>query len=484
MPDEEFAAALEHLHYLPRSRDKDQTALELFLFAGCKKFDRWFAPSPPSVPENYRQRLRSFANALSAHERFPMNAPVFLVHALRDDLYVTFAGKPLPLKAEHFDDLENFLRQLAAIVIPEHPIKAPEVLAAKGEVIAIINELRAGTLTTRLKTSLPYPLARQPIEFRMIWEGLQIHGQMNTTFTQPSGLLTRAVPPNVIRPLNTTRWQYGTTVVELELNGLVDPSLQVPSLQLPAVEIPINGWPNGLRVAYEIIYFACWALRGRREYIGIWIPAPGDLSEIESAMKIEGDNNFCFIRRSHPSMPYELFSPSSQKVEIDLARISQIEWHHRCRILAEQYATFGEAREAIFWLNVGVESLLRTRMEAQIRSSGVQVDLDVLDGGKTYWDEAKQLVASKYPDLADEIPWPSGGKKPSLFQQLKYFCATVPGAPSIEPAKTHYGKVSRHRNALFHGSSQNTIALEEIQRAIASFDWLVENFCDGPCQPH
>jgi len=477
LPDDHFAAALEHIDYLPRKKERDQIAIERLLYAGCKKFDRWFAPSPPSVPAIYRQRLRAFADAFSSRERFPTNAPVFLVHALRDDLYAEFAAKALPIKTEHCDALQRLKTKLSGIIIPQHPDKAAEVLTAKDELNAIIDDLSSGKLRTRLKTSLPYPLTRQPTEFRMVWEGLEVLGHLNSTFTPPPGLLIQTAAPDIIRPLNTTRWQYGTTVVELEVNGLLDPSLQVPSLQMPAVEVPVDAWPNGLRVAYEIIYLACWAMRGRSEFIGIWVPAPGDLSEIESAMIIRGDRNVAAIRRSHPSMVTEISSPSAQKVEIDLAEAPLMEWHQRCRVLAEQYAMFGEAREAIFWLNVGVESMLRVRMEARIRACEINIDLDVLDGGKSYWDEAKQLVASKYPELAEEISWPAGGKKPSLFQQLKYFCASVPRAPDVGITKANYSKVSRRRNTLFHGLSETAISIEDVRIAMSGFDWLQENFC-------
>jgi len=37
-----------------------------------------------------------------------------------------------------------------------------------------------------------------------------------------------------------------------------DPSLRVPSLQMPTIDVPVDAWPNGFRVAFEIVYLACW----------------------------------------------------------------------------------------------------------------------------------------------------------------------------------------------------------------------------------
>ena len=126
IPDDEFATALVHLEYLPARRERDQTALELFLYAGCKRFDRWFAPSPPSVPENCRELLRGFADALSARERFPQNAPVFQVHAVRDDVYAALSAKALPLDPDRLAALIEFQARLDTIPVPAHPTKQPE----------------------------------------------------------------------------------------------------------------------------------------------------------------------------------------------------------------------------------------------------------------------------------------------------------------------------------------------------------------------
>jgi len=96
LPDEDFIAAIEHIGHFSTAKESHQSALELFLYAGCKRFARWLAPSPPSVPSHYRGVFRAFAEALARRERTPMNAPIFSVHALRDEVYASFAGKRLP----------------------------------------------------------------------------------------------------------------------------------------------------------------------------------------------------------------------------------------------------------------------------------------------------------------------------------------------------------------------------------------------------
>tara|TARA_R110002096_G_scaffold223064_2_gene412048 strand:- start:1618 stop:2214 length:597 start_codon:yes stop_codon:yes gene_type:complete len=193
-------------------------------------------------------------------------------------------------------------------------------------------------------------------------------------------------------------------------------------------------------------------------------------------MDVPGQENCAMIRRGNVSMVHQIFSPTGEEASVDLGVVPQPVWYQRCRALADQYAAFGEVREAVFWLNVGVESLLQTRMRKYIASTGTELDLDMLDGGNAYWREAQLVVDEQCPDLAKDIVWPSSIKKPSLFQQLKHFCAEVPGAPSAKPIQKHYSIVSKHRNALFHGGSDSRISIDDLEQSIASFDWLANNF--------
>lgn len=473
---EKFSEILEIVENYPKFLVKNHTAKELFLYAGCVKFNRWFAPSPPSVPEGYRDLEKRFAEALAAHEEIPMNAPAFLVHSIRDELYHKYGSNKLPLDVSKMIGLAQLTEALDQIPVPEQTEKKEEMLKSRSEVAHLIEGLRSGSLVTKLKTFLPYPLAVRPLQLQLHWEGLNTVIRVDSHFASPTDFMLQTVPPNVSRPMSTTRRQYGTSTVEIELPSLIDPSFQVQPLQIPAVGVATEAWPNGLKVAFEIIYRIFWALRHHPDYIGTWVPAPGDLGDIESIVVLNGQNDLGFIRRTNPSIVFNVFSPSTEPLTLDLGVAADIEWYKRCRVLADQYALLGEAREAIFWLNVGVESLLRKRMEDHISNAGVEVDLDVIDGGKSYWDEAKQLVVEKFPALADEIEWPSVVRKPSLFQQLKFYSSNVPGAPSLNPVKSHYSKVSQRRNALFHGSSEAPISIDDVRAAMESFDWLSENF--------
>lgn len=476
----DLSSALEHLAYLKQCGDFDHSTIERFLWEGCRRFDRWYPPSPPSVPITYQKAFSKFSAELSAHERVVMNAPPYQVHALRDELYRLFADKSFPLSDAEQAQLSELYERLGSITAPDHPFKLADFQTVKRDVLLIIRALQAGTIRTLLQTSIPYPIIKQPLEITIRWRGHPVSVALVPSFTKPECVMFDTPPPMVIRPLTITRWQHGITNVTLDISALIDPSMATPPLQLPAVGQPIDTWPNGLRVAFDIVYAICWSLRERPEYIGLWVPAPGDLGTITSTIVVpDGKPDFSLIKRDNPSMSSEVFRPSPEVVKFDLGEAKELSWHKRCRVLANQYAVMGETREAIFWLNVGVEYLLRSRMEKHIKQHGLRIDLDVLDGAATYWDEAKELVGKTFPELVEEIPWPSGGRKPSLFQQLKYFCHNVPHPPELGLVKSHYGKVSKNRNMLFHGNHAETIPTGEVQEALTNFDCLDEHFCQG-----
>jgi hypothetical protein len=207
-----------------------------------------------------------------------------------------------------------------------------------------------------------------------------------------------------------------------------------------------------------------------------WIPAPGDVGDVETWLECPGAEQLSYIRRGHPSLVSVAFVPSADPLIIS-EEMRQSSWHVKCRVLADQYARFGEMREALFWLNVGVEALLKERMDAQIAKVGATINLDELDGADAYWDQAKELIRSRYPDIVEEIEWPRSNQKPSRFRQLKFFCRYVKDAPAFKDASSNYSKVSKDRNKLFHGENEAPIEVASVVSALEGFDWLMSNFC-------
>lgn len=478
----EMRSAVAQVHQISGDR-KYAAARERFLNDGCRRFDRWFAPSPPSVPVWYRDVFSQFASATAAYEETPMNAPVFQIHAVRSELYATLANRPLPLAHADLNSLESLAARANAVPVPPNisanpnePTKREEYEKAKADLFKVIDGLRNGSLRTVVRSALPYPVSQRPIRITTQWNGVDALVDLVSEYKLPEEMLVQSGPPSQIAPQTTTRWQYGRTQILIELNGLVDASIQVESLQLPSVVAPLDGWPLGLRIAFDIVYESCWQLRQaeRFAFVGIWVPAPGDLGDVESFLTTTAAEKENYIRRAHPSMLYRVFVPSQETAELTMGELPVTEWHQRCRILADQQAMLGEAREALFWLNVGAESLLERRMKSHVSASGIPLDLDKLDGVHEF-QAAKDAVAEKFPDIVDEIEWPEPQRKPSRFQQIKHYCRKVPDSPDESEMKRQYREVQRKRNALFHGLDDSQVSIDDVRRAMSGFDWLANH---------
>ena len=357
---ETFVDVLDAIErFIPFPDDYENEKLKRFLWSGCRKFNRWFVPSPFVVsPELENTHARFADSLLRSAGGVPDNAAVFLVHAVRDTLYRAFNAVPLPLSPDKVSELDALHERLKGIPSPSTPIKIEEFERERKTVTYLMEGLRTGTLQTRCTFSLPYPVTKCRFNFGLVWTGIHVECTLTPSFAQPSALMTQGAPSTVIVPAVSTRWQFGTTQVELKISALIDHSASVEPLQLPMEPLPVAGWPNIFRLAFQLVYEASWRLRDHDNYISVWVPSPSDLGDIEYKLVIPNHDDINVIRKSNPALLNIAFVGAAPAVSdsADIGTVESTEWFGKCRILAEQYLTLGDTREALFWLNVGVES--------------------------------------------------------------------------------------------------------------------------------
>lgn len=479
-PDD-FSAVLDAvLPFIPFPFRKKNEMLASFLWSGCRKFNRWFAPSPYIVPDEFTSLHARFSGTLFKIESSPCNAPVFLVHSVRDRLYRDFNQRALPLNQKAAGEIRDLMSDLEAIPEPTIPTKRAEFQREAAIASELLRALQEGDLVTNSKCTLPYPLVRSSLTLKTSWQGVPVVCRLKPKFSTPRELMMQGAPLTALVPRTATRWQFGTTIVELEFKALLDHSSRAEPLQLPMDPPPTDGWPNVFRVVFHLIYEISWVLRQRDLFIGTWAPSPADLGDIEYWISTAKDSRINDIRKSNPALGLIGFHIEDVETEnvIDLGEISTTSWHGRCRILAEQYLALGDTREAMFWLNVGVESLLTDRMQSILKESSSSINESDLTGAPSYWDMAKALVAENYPEVAAKIDWPKNVPHVSMFRRLKFFGKHFSLAQPAKDVSAHYSKIQSDRNALFHGENEKPIDPIRVKTAIESFDWLSKHF--GP----
>lgn len=475
-----FVAALNAIEgKLPFESEHKNADARRFLWSGCRKFDRWFVPSPYVVPDSYSELQERFALALQKAEGAKgENSAVFLVHLVRNRLYKTFNNRPLPLDELSIEEIYKLKTDLSNITPPIGLNKAPEFQTETKFVLDLLGAIQRGSLTTHCEFAVPYPLVKSTLNFDLIWQDIPIKGRLIPNFLSPKEYLVQTSPPSVMVPKSATRWQFGTTKIELNFNALIDHSAKVAPLQLPMEPRATDGWPNIFKIAFQVLYEVCWLLQQRKEYIGTWTPSPADLGGINYWIEIEPNRKCCEVHKSNPAFTGIGFVPTTEGNEqcVHFGALSPTPWHLKCRILAEQYLELGDTREALFWLNVGVESFLNEKMSSLADEAHISINMDDVTGSPSYWDNAKELFTQHFPDLVDQIQWPETVPHVSMFRRLKYFTKHVKLAKSARDISSRYSKIQRDRNALFHGDNDAPISAEDVKAAVESFDWLAENF--------
>jgi hypothetical protein len=116
IPADTFAEVLDAIEArIPFPSRRQNEHLARFLWAGCRRFNRWFAPSPYVVPESFRALHKRFTSALRKIDGpQPVNSPVFEVHVVRDCIYQAFSQRQLPLDAAKQEELEALRHTLTA----------------------------------------------------------------------------------------------------------------------------------------------------------------------------------------------------------------------------------------------------------------------------------------------------------------------------------------------------------------------------------
>ena len=218
-PEALFVEVLDAIEaHIPFPTRRQNEHLRRFLWAGCRRFNRWFVPSPYVVPETFEIIHARFVVALRNLEGDqPENAPVFEIHSLRDRLYRLLNQKGLPLDTSDLAIVQALSIELHAIMTPSFQVKLIEFEKEKAVLLELLRALQGGDIVSHFRLSLPYPLVRAPVPFSMTWQGLKVRGQVISHFAKPSELMVSASPPITIVSERATRWQFGATDLALQI---------------------------------------------------------------------------------------------------------------------------------------------------------------------------------------------------------------------------------------------------------------------------
>lgn len=162
--------------------------------------------------------------------------------------------------------------------------------------------------------------------------------------------------------------------------------------------------------------------------------------------------------------------------EINFKNIdSEISWYLKCLKIAKSKLSQGKTNEALFWFNIGVESLFEERSIKMLDSKGLAYD--IINSGRSYWINANELITEQFPDVAKKIKWPeSADGIPSWFTKIKFLDKEIGFGVNKKKILSNYYRINKHRNSLFHGSTSERVESKEVKKALEFYIYLIGNF--------
>lgn len=474
LSDEFFIETLDAIKtQIPFKNMKFKIPVLRFLFSGCSHFSRWFNPIPYIVTDKYMESFNEFLRYLiKLNNGNPDSTAAYQVERLKTRVYRLFdecAFENYPMS--QLTIIENDLK---SILPPINRAYFLEFQKFKIELVNIIDSLKIGKLKTVLETKLPYLITLSPLEINLFWKKIPVKITIHPSFMESDETFLKGKP--IVSPVGASRWQTGVSNIKITINALIDVDVYSDALQnINNHRTPINGWPKCFTFAFHILNELCWFLRMRKNTISKWIPAPRDLADIKSCLITKDGEEIDFRLKGSPANIIQVMIPSEKIAIVNLGEFEELKWSQKCRSTADMYLELGETNEALFWLNVAVESFFNERFLEISKQVDDRELLEELGSPKAFWEPAEEIVSLQYPEMKGKIHWPTTNIHVSMYAKLKYLYKKITMKGNVKDLLKHYKNVSKHRNALFHGANDQRISVEELEKALKSFDWIVDN---------
>lgn len=452
---------------------RSQSLMHL-LYAGCLKFDRWTVPTPYVHDRKTETYFSEYLKALIMAEGGSTdNTLVFQLRNIKNELFRFYDSKPVDSISN--PELDRYRTATSDLGFPSHPIKIKEYTEELNKIGSIVDGIKDNSLQTVIRTRIPYVIHMSSIRINFNWNGIRTTVLITPVFEPQRESFFKMEPAGIA--MGASRWQGGISTIELTFSALIDCDSYTESLQLfDQHQLPVSGWPKAFTLAFGILHDVCWFVRVRREGTRQWIPAPRDLSDVYWFIRSKANQNIVWKQQSSPAALFHVFKPSGEAMSIDIDEIPIIPWSERCRHLASMYLELGETNESLFWLNVGVEALVKERIiEFSYILGRPDLERDV-DSPRAFWGPAEDIVLEQFPELSGKIKWPESQIHVSIYGKIKYLSKMVNLKSNIKDIILHYSNISGNRNALFHGTLEERIKVDVVKEAFSSFDWLKDNF--------
>lgn len=448
--------------------------LSQYLYSVCHQLNCFSIPTPYVADES---SYEYFSRTLRLLEKIEGNWYDNVSALQIDEIIWNFHNKiaiPNNISMNEIN-LNDYVHKLKNIKKPIGEGKIKEFEEHKTKLKQLLSGFKESTLKTVITTSIPASPVSEKIIIKTNYYGFETVIKLSPEFMDSGQSLLSTFENNYAIPTANSQWQHCICKVEISINGLLDPRFPAENLSLPPDGTPNNNSPFIHYYLFTLLEKISWEVYDPENKFGKWLIAPNDIGTISYTTFASGNSIDHMIKDSPGQSIIIRTKNNNETIITDICLDSEKPWFEKCLVLSKEKLGAGNTNEAVFWLNVGVEALFEKRVEDICLQSGIDY-LDV-SSSKSYWMNAKEIVEKYIPKEVHKIKWPENTFGPvSWYSKIKYLNKKVELKKRHNEILEHYSKINKHRNAIFHGTTNSRVDSKSVLESINSYNWIIENF--------
>lgn len=453
--------------------------LSKYLYYTCHQFNHFSIPSPyvlhKKSQEYFTKSLRLLEKIEGKHYD---NIACLQIDEIKWEIYNKIANENC--KDICKKEIDKYLSLLDTTNEPTSSSKIKEFNIHKNKTRQLLIGLTESTLKTIIETRIPLTPVKKKTIISTKYKNRDTTIEIHPHFTNNEQSMLSVSESQASIPTTKSQWQNCLCEIKITIFGLIDPSQPSESLSIPPKEEEeedntSRNWPYIFNYLYYILEKTSWNIYNPEEHLGRWLIAPNDLGTVTWSVLVN-NNEIEFISMDPPGLITKISTVSDEIISIDNLDIdTEKPWSEKCLLLARENLGMGNTNESLFWLNIGLESMLEQKVKSICAIKNI--DITEISSSKSYWMNAKEIVEAYLPKDANKIEWPESKIGiPSWYSKIKYLSKCVILTQKHKDILKHYSNVNKYRNELFHGINSSRISGNIVLNAINSYCWINENF--------